>query len=198
MVLAVHLLDAGNAALVVIDHQPSQFAAVRSMDPDLLLSRVERHSHQCSPISIATKRRQWTASDTAMVTIRRRLGHRRELHDRPSPLLLEDGERKIMIALLADLDTFAKIDGSWYFAERKLLLDWSEKTRPSTPGTTKLIPDEAICRPRYETPSRRNEPVNALRGAHDRTLAVATGRLSPRSARSARRLPVSCCTESAM
>jgi hypothetical protein len=32
------------------------------------------------------------------------------------------------------LDTFAKIDGSWYFAERKLLLDWSE-TRPSTPGT---------------------------------------------------------------
>jgi hypothetical protein len=30
------------------------------------------------------------------------------------------------------LDTFAKIDGSWYFAERKLLLDWSE-TRPSNP-----------------------------------------------------------------
>jgi hypothetical protein len=32
------------------------------------------------------------------------------------------------------LDTFAKIDGSWYFPERTLLLDWSE-TRPSTPGT---------------------------------------------------------------
>ena len=31
------------------------------------------------------------------------------------------------------LDTFAKIDGSCYFAERKLLLDWSE-TRPSPPG----------------------------------------------------------------
>jgi hypothetical protein len=28
------------------------------------------------------------------------------------------------------LDTFAKIDGGWYFAERKLLPDWSE-TRPS-------------------------------------------------------------------
>jgi hypothetical protein len=41
--------------------------------------------------------------------------------------------RKILVASLRYLDTFAKIDGSWYFAERKLLLDWSE-TRPSTAG----------------------------------------------------------------
>jgi hypothetical protein len=33
---------------------------------------------------------------------------------------MEDGERKIMIASLRYLDTFAKIDGRWYFAERKL------------------------------------------------------------------------------
>ena len=46
----------------------------------------------------------------------------------------EDGERKIMIASLRYLDTFAKIDGRWYFAERKLILDWSE-TRLSSPGT---------------------------------------------------------------
>jgi hypothetical protein len=38
------------------------------------------------------------------------------------------------IASLRSLDTFAKIDRGWDFAERKLLLDWSE-TRPSTPGT---------------------------------------------------------------
>jgi SnoaL-like domain len=49
-------------------------------------------------------------------------------------LFSEDGTRKIMIASLRYLDTFAKIDGGWYFAERKLLLDWSE-TRPSIPGT---------------------------------------------------------------
>jgi hypothetical protein len=42
------------------------------------------------------------------------------------------GERKIMIASLRYLDTFAKIDGAWYFAERNLILDWSE-TRPSSP-----------------------------------------------------------------
>jgi hypothetical protein len=44
-------------------------------------------------------------------------------------LYTEDGVRKIMIASLRYLDTFAKIDGGWYFAERELILDWSE-TRP--------------------------------------------------------------------
>ena len=38
----------------------------------------------------------------------------------------EDGERKLMVASLRYLDTFAKIDGRWYFAERTLILDWSE------------------------------------------------------------------------
>ena len=38
----------------------------------------------------------------------------------------EDGIRKIMVAWLRYLDVFAKIDGSWYFAERRLILDWSE------------------------------------------------------------------------
>ena len=49
-------------------------------------------------------------------------------------LYTESGERKIMIACLRYLDSFAKIDGRWYFAERKLILDWSE-TRASSPGT---------------------------------------------------------------
>ena len=49
-------------------------------------------------------------------------------------LYTEDGDRKIMIASLRYLDTFAKIDGNWFFAERELILDWSE-TRPSSPGT---------------------------------------------------------------
>ena len=41
-------------------------------------------------------------------------------------LFTEDGKRKIMIASLRYLDTFTKIDQSWYFAERNLILDWSE------------------------------------------------------------------------
>jgi hypothetical protein len=47
-------------------------------------------------------------------------------------LFAEDGERKIMIASLRYLDRFVKLEGAWYFEERKLILDWSE-TRPSVP-----------------------------------------------------------------
>jgi len=38
--LGDHLITPQNAALVVIDYQPSQFATVRSMDADLLLKNV--------------------------------------------------------------------------------------------------------------------------------------------------------------
>src|ERR1700761_7254507 len=38
--LGDHLITPQNAALVLIDYQPSQFATVRSMDTDLLLRNV--------------------------------------------------------------------------------------------------------------------------------------------------------------
>ena len=41
-----------------------------------------------------------------------------------------DGERRMMIAYLRYLDVFVKLDGAWYFDERKLIVDWSE-ARPS-------------------------------------------------------------------
>ena len=37
----------------------------------------------------------------------------------------EDGNRKVMTASLVPRH-LAKIDQSWYFAERRLILDWSE------------------------------------------------------------------------
>lgn len=43
-----------------------------------------------------------------------------------------DGQRTLMVAALRYLDTFVKQDGVWLFAERELILDWSE-TRPSHP-----------------------------------------------------------------
>jgi SnoaL-like domain len=45
----------------------------------------------------------------------------------------EEGTRKIMVASLRYLDTFAKIDGRWYFAERELILDWSETRTMTAP-----------------------------------------------------------------
>jgi nicotinamidase-related amidase len=38
--VADHLLTPQNAALILIDYQPSQFAAVRSIDPDVLLENI--------------------------------------------------------------------------------------------------------------------------------------------------------------
>jgi nicotinamidase-related amidase len=38
--LADHLITPQNAALILIDYQPSQFATVRSMDPELLLKNI--------------------------------------------------------------------------------------------------------------------------------------------------------------
>jgi nicotinamidase-related amidase len=38
--LADHLITPQNAALVLIDYQPSQFAVIRSMDPGLLLKNI--------------------------------------------------------------------------------------------------------------------------------------------------------------
>jgi ketosteroid isomerase-like protein len=44
----------------------------------------------------------------------------------------EDGQRTMMIASIRYLDQFAKQDGHWLFAERRLMVNWTE-TRPSTP-----------------------------------------------------------------
>ncbi|WP_247196531.1 nuclear transport factor 2 family protein [Streptomyces sp. GESEQ-35] len=43
-----------------------------------------------------------------------------------------DAERTIMIASIRYLDQFVKRSGDWFFAERRLLVDWTE-TRPCAP-----------------------------------------------------------------
>ena len=42
----------------------------------------------------------------------------------------EDGQRTMMIASIRYLDEFVKQDGQWFFAERRLMVNWTE-TRPS-------------------------------------------------------------------
>jgi hypothetical protein len=42
--------------------------------------------------------------------------------------VIADGEKRgLMVASLRYLDTFAKIDGAWFFAERLLYVDWLEQ-----------------------------------------------------------------------
>ena len=42
---------------------------------------------------------------------------------------VEGDKRSMMVAHIRYLDTFVKVDGKWLFAERKLMVDWTE-TRP--------------------------------------------------------------------
>ena len=42
-------------------------------------------------------------------------------------------ERSLMIASIRYLDTFTKIDGAWYFAQRILLVDWIETRETVAP-----------------------------------------------------------------
>ena len=45
----------------------------------------------------------------------------------------EDGRRTLMVASIRYLDVFAKQGGQWFFAERRLMVNWID-TRPSTAG----------------------------------------------------------------
>ncbi|HEY2658406.1 MAG TPA: nuclear transport factor 2 family protein [Caulobacteraceae bacterium] len=47
-------------------------------------------------------------------------------------LTVDDERRTLMLASIRYLDQFVKQDGAWLFAERKLMVDWTE-TRASTP-----------------------------------------------------------------
>jgi ketosteroid isomerase-like protein len=44
-----------------------------------------------------------------------------------------DGQRTLMVASIRYLDIFAKQGGQWFFAERRLMVNWID-TRPSTAG----------------------------------------------------------------
>src|SRR5579871_4636964 len=39
----------------------------------------------------------------------------------------DGGKRRLMVASLRYLDTFAKVDGAWLFAERRLYVDWIDE-----------------------------------------------------------------------
>ncbi|HEX4306149.1 MAG TPA: nuclear transport factor 2 family protein [Solirubrobacterales bacterium] len=45
-------------------------------------------------------------------------------------LYAEEGTRMLMVAWLRYLDAFVKVDDAWLFAERELIVEWTE-TRPS-------------------------------------------------------------------
>jgi hypothetical protein len=62
---------------------------------------------------------------TTILTLSRDRGTA-ETYCMPHHLTIKDGKRRLMIAALRYADTFAKVDGAWLFAERRLYVDWIE------------------------------------------------------------------------
>ena len=54
-----------------------------------------------------------------------------ETYCMPHHLTIDGKNRRRMIAALRYTDTFAKMDGTWLFAERKLYVDWIEERKLS-------------------------------------------------------------------
>jgi len=42
-------------------------------------------------------------------------------------LFIEDGQRVLLIMSIRYLDIFARVGGKWLFAERKLIIDWTDR-----------------------------------------------------------------------
>ena len=50
-----------------------------------------------------------------------------DVRHEPGHVTLDGGKRRLMVASLRYLDTFAKRDGAWLFAERLLHVDWVDE-----------------------------------------------------------------------
>jgi hypothetical protein len=57
-----------------------------------------------------------------------------ELYTIAHHVFTEDAVRQIMVASLRYYDTYTRVDGDWFFAQRELILDWSETRRLAAPA----------------------------------------------------------------
>jgi hypothetical protein len=46
----------------------------------------------------------------------------------------ENGQRTLLVISIRYLDQFVREDGMWRFADRRLIIDWTDQ-RPSSPGS---------------------------------------------------------------
>jgi hypothetical protein len=57
-----------------------------------------------------------------------------ELYTIAHHVFTEDGVRQIMVASLRYYDTYLRVGGDWFFAQRELILDWSETRLLAAPA----------------------------------------------------------------
>jgi SnoaL-like domain len=59
-----------------------------------------------------------------------------ELYTIAHHVFTEDGVRQIMVASLRYYDTYLRVGGDWFFAQRELILDWSETRLLAAPAAS--------------------------------------------------------------
>ena len=116
----------GQKALFTVDTRFAVYVDGDGSEPSYVLEGRDA----LTPISADLNRYEATTHFNGQSTVEIQRNHATgESYTIAHHVFTEGGERKIMIASLRYLESFAKIAGRWYFAERKLILDWSE-TRP--------------------------------------------------------------------
>ena len=114
---------AGQKALFTVDTRFAVYMKGDKSDPTYVLQGREA----LTPVFADLNRYEATTHFNGQSTVALEGDHATgESYTIAHHVFTEAGSRNIMIASLRYLDSFAKIDGRWYFAERKLILDWSE------------------------------------------------------------------------
>jgi hypothetical protein len=119
----------GQKALFTEDTRFAVFMSGPGTEPTYVLSGREALSPVFADLNQYEATTHFNGQSTVVLDGDRATG---ESYTIAHHLFTDDEGRKIMIASLRYLDTFVKLQGAWLFAERDLILDWSE-TRRSVP-----------------------------------------------------------------
>jgi len=96
-------------------------------------------------------------------------------------LWVENGQRTLLVTSIRYLDTFIRHDGQWLFAERQLIIDWTDK-RSSTELPITRHQCQRVCQ------LTRADQHGASPGKHNRLVACHANLRSPSKSR---RTPIS-------
>jgi len=120
----------GQMALFTEDTRFLVYMDATSNEPTQELNGRESLAPVFDDLNTYTKTTHFKGQSTVSVDGDRATGESCRLAHRLSAG--DDGQRTLMIASIRYLDEFVKEDGDWLFAERRLMVDWTE-TRPSAP-----------------------------------------------------------------
>jgi hypothetical protein len=113
----------GQKALFTTDTRFAVFMSGQGTDPTYVLEGRESLTPVFNDLNQYEVTTHFNGQSTVTLDGERATG---ESYTIAHHLSTADGQRKIMIAALRYTDTFAKLDGAWYFAERNLIVDWTE------------------------------------------------------------------------